>query len=123
MKRGSFFMQHEALGILLDIRDASRFIAEDTEDAAFETFVNDRRIYQLVAWNLTIIGEAVNRLHRRYPDVAERISDIPQIVGLRNLLIHAYDRIDHLTVWSAVQESLPKLRREVEAILEAEGVD
>jgi uncharacterized protein with HEPN domain len=116
-------MRREVLGILLDIRDAARFIAEDTEGATFDVYVNDRRTQQLVAWNLTINGEAVNRLHRKYPDIVESVSDIPQIVGLRNVLIHAYDRIDHPTVWSAVQESLPQLRREVEAILKAEGVD
>jgi len=116
-------MQREALGILLDIRDASRFIAHDTEGATFDTFVSDRRTQQLVAWNLTIIGVAANRLRRKHPDIAESISDIPKIVALRNVLIHAYDQIDHLTVWSAVHESLPLLRSEVEAILEAEGVD
>jgi uncharacterized protein with HEPN domain len=42
---------------------------------------------------------------------------------MRNVLIHDYDRIDHLTVWNAVQESLPLLRSEVEGILAAEGVD
>jgi uncharacterized protein with HEPN domain len=63
-------MQREALGIPLDIRDAAWFIAEDTEGVTFDSFASDRRTQQLVAWNLTIIGEAVNRLHRRFPDVA-----------------------------------------------------
>ena len=123
MRRGSFSMRPDALGMLVDIRDASWFIAEDTEGATFEVFVSDRRMHQLVERNLTIIGEAINRLSRKYPEIAARISAILNIVALRNVLIHGYDRIDYPTVWLAVQESLPILCREVEAILEAEGVD
>ncbi len=69
-----------------------------------------------------IIGEAVNRLRRHAPEVVEQISAANKIVGLRNVLIHGYDRIDNAALWFAVQESLPLLRAEVDALLrDAEG--
>ncbi|WP_221056874.1 hypothetical protein [Methanoculleus chikugoensis] len=35
-----------------------------------------------------IIGEALNQLLRREPDLGERISDAPLIIAFRNRLIH-----------------------------------
>ena len=83
----------------------------------FDSFEGDRRTRQLVERNFEIIGEAVNRLQRHAPDVAERISASQRIVGFRNALIHGYDVIDYPTVWRTVQESLPVLRTEVEQLL------
>ncbi len=111
-------MRRDTLGLLEDIQDAARFIVEDTAGMTFEAFEGDRRARQLVERNFEIIGEAVNRLHRRAPAVAEQISAYRQIVDFRNVLIHGYDVIDYPTVWRAVQESLPVLRTEVERLLQ-----
>ena len=69
-------MWPDTLGMLVDFRDFARFIADDTAGATFE-FLKHRRMRQLVERNLTIIGEAVNRLRRRDPEAADRISAIP----------------------------------------------
>ncbi len=112
-------MRRDTLGLLEDIRDAAQFIAEDTIGMTFDVFEGDRRTRQLVERNFEIIGEAVNRLHRHAPAVAEQISAHRQIVDFRNALINGYDVIDYPTVWRAVQESLPVLRAEVERLLHA----
>jgi uncharacterized protein with HEPN domain len=67
-----------------------------------------------------IIGEALNRLRRRDPDIAERISDLQQIVGMRNALIHRYDVTDYPIVWRAIHETLPILWEQIEELLPAE---
>ena len=71
-------MRFDTLGLLVDIRDSARFIAENTAGATYEEFLSDRRMRQLVGRNLTIIGEAVNRLRRRDPDTAAKIGAIRQ---------------------------------------------
>ena len=68
-------------------------------------------------YSFLIIGEAVNRLRRRDPDIAERISDTRQIVGMRNALIHGYSVTDYPIVWRAIQETVPVLREQIEALL------
>jgi len=113
-------MRFETHGMLVDIRDSARFIAEDTAGATFQEFMSDRQMRQLVERNLTIIGEAVNRLRRRDPDTAAKIEAIPQIVAMRNVITHGYDAIDYAKVWSAVHETLPTLREQVETLLPAE---
>jgi uncharacterized protein with HEPN domain len=110
-------MRRDSISLLEDIRDAARFIADDTAGMAFDTFAADRRTRQLVERNFEIIGEAVNRLRRRDPVIASRISSHNQIVGFRNALIHRYDGIDYSAVWRTVEDWLPVLRAEVEQLL------
>lgn len=48
--------------------------------------------------NLEIIGEAMNRILRAYPEI--QIDNAKKIVALRNQVIHGYDIIDDANVWS-----------------------
>ena len=111
-------MQLRTAGLLYDIHQAAQYIVEDTEGGTFETFVGNRLVRQTVERNITILAEAINRLVRRDPDTASRISDIPRLVGMRNILIHEYDEIDYATVWRTVEESVPILLREAETLLQ-----
>ena len=49
--------------------------------------------------------------------LAGRISDHRRIVDFRNILIHGYADVDDRVVWDVVQNKVPALRREVEALL------
>ena len=40
-----------------------------------------------------------------------------RIVDFRNVLTHGYDLIDHRIVWSTIEEEVPVLLAEVEALL------
>ena len=97
-------MPPDIIGTLEHIFEAASNIEDDTAGLTFEEFESDRRTRQLVAHNFQIIGEAVNRLRRHAPEVAEQISASNKIVGLRNALIHGYDRVDYSALWFAVQE-------------------
>lgn len=59
----------------------------------------------------------MNRLTQHDPDTAARISKHWQIVDFRNVLIHGYDLIDHRIVWSTIDEEVPGLLAQVEALL------
>jgi len=69
---------------------------------------------------LEIVGEAASRLPSdeqvRYPKIPWR-----QIVNLRNRLIHGYDRVDFDLLWKILQEDMPSLVAELDAILGARG--
>jgi len=81
-------------------------------------YLRDRRMRQVVERNLEIIGEALFRLRKTDPVTAASITDVHQIIGLRNRLAHGYDQeIDDAIVWRAVQESLPVLRADAEMLL------
>jgi uncharacterized protein with HEPN domain len=65
---------------------------------------------------LMIIGEAARAIdpatRQRYPSVPWR-----EILGMRNILVHDYFRINHEIVWETVEKHLPPLKDEVEKIL------
>ncbi|OFX24797.1 MAG: hypothetical protein A2033_03975 [Bacteroidetes bacterium GWA2_31_9] len=66
--------------------------------------------------NLEIIGEAVNRILNKKPDI--EIVNARQIVQFRNLVIHSYDNISDSNVWAVIINHLPKLKIEVQKLID-----
>ena len=58
----------------------------------------------------------VSRILQLNPDIS--ISSARKIVSLRNRVMHAYDSVDNETVWGIVMNHLPKLKAEVNKLLE-----
>lgn len=71
----------------------------------------DIKTQSAVERQLAIIGEAVNKLQREFPDMS--LNHTHQIIAFRNRLIHAYDSIDNSIVWSILQRHLPSLKNEI----------
>ena len=70
-----------------------------------------------MVYHLTVIGEAAARLT---PGLRDNHPEIPwpRIIGMRNLLIHGYFAIDLEEVWVTVDQRVPVLRRQIEAMLQ-----
>ena len=66
---------------------------------------------------LEVVGEALNRLSREWPELASQIPDSGRIIGFRNVLAHGYDVVDDEVVWDAATTDLPELTGSVEALL------
>ena len=64
---------------------------------------------------LSIIGEALTKADKLDKNLA--ITNIKQIIGLRNILVHDYDKIDAPRLLIIIQKNLPLLKEEVEIIL------
>ena len=58
-----------------------------------------------------IIGEAVNKLIKSEPTI--KISSSKHIIGLRNMIVHAYDSIDPTTLWRIMIKDIPTLKTEI----------
>ncbi|MBI3852538.1 MAG: DUF86 domain-containing protein [Verrucomicrobia bacterium] len=68
-----------------------------------------------------IIGEALGKAGAADSSLAERIPELPRIVGLRHRLIHGYDTVDDEIIWDIVQSKIPPLAQQLEAELKATG--
>lgn len=68
--------------------------------------------------NLEIIGEAINRILKADNAIVLKITDSIAIIGLRNQVIHAYDNISDETIWAILINHLPKLKVEIDKLLE-----
>ena len=75
-------------------------------------FYQDARTQDAVLHNLAVIGEIAKRVDVSYraehPTIPWR-----SMAGLRDVLIHQYDRVRLNLVWAAVEESLPALKVEI----------
>jgi len=76
----------------------------------------DRQLGLALVRLLEIVGEAASRVTkttcRSHPQVPW-----PQIVSLRNRLIHGYDAVDYDVLWKVIEEDLPPLINKLTAIL------
>jgi uncharacterized protein with HEPN domain len=76
------------------------------------------RLKQLALTRLVeIVGEAANRLSAATQEAHPEIP-WPQIVGMRNRLIHGYDVIDWDLLWDTVRSDLPPLIAALETIID-----
>lgn len=85
----------------------------------FEVYKSNTLLKSAIHYNLSVIGEATNRILRIDPEI--HISNARQIVGTRNFIIHGYDSLRSEMIWAIIINDLPKLRKEVEELLYASG--
>jgi len=94
--------------ILLDMLIASRRVIEFIGNQDRSAFQTDRKTQSAVLHQLLLIGEAAKRLSGDFRAQHPRIP-WKAITGLRDRLIHAYDRVDLTVVWDTCREDIPKL--------------
>lgn len=103
---------------LADILEALDWIAKAISGRTEVDFLADETLSCAVAQKLTIIGEAAARLR---PEIKARHNAVPwpDIVGLRNILVHEYFGIHWPLVWQTAVDHAPVLRRQVAEIVGA----
>ncbi len=109
-------MKHEIYVWLEDIRKSIDEIHDFLpEPLSYLDFEKDLKSRKAVERNIEIIGEALNRILKVYPEIV--ISDSRKIVDTRNRIIHGYDSITPDILWLIIQRSLPLLKDEVNELL------
>lgn len=69
----------------------------------------ENRVIQLALTRLMeIVGEAANRVSQETQQEHPKIP-WPQIIGMRNRLVHGYDVVDYDLLWDTVTNDLPSL--------------
>jgi len=102
---------------LFDVRIAIDEINSyfDNESRDFFSFKQNIMRKRAVERNLEIIGESINRILAKDPDI--KISDARKIVNLRNFVIHSYDSISDESIWAIVINHLPELKKEIDDLI------
>ena len=102
---------------VVSLRQMLDYAREATGMAAGRTRVDiesDRMLQLALTRLVEVVGEGATRVSREaqllYPDIPW-----PQIVSMRNRLIHGYDVVD----WDTICDDLPPLISELERIVEA----
>lgn len=113
-------MDKRVLKWLYDVKVAIDEINSYFVDAKMDFFEYKKNSMRkrAVERNLEIIGEAINRIIKNDHSISSKITDSIAIVGLRNQVIHAYDNISDETIWAILTNHLPKLKIEIDKLLE-----
>jgi uncharacterized protein with HEPN domain len=109
--------RHEGDIRLRHMLDHAREVVAMASGRARGELDTDRQLNLSLVRLLEIIGEAASRVPGRerlhYPDIPW-----PEIIALRNRLIHGYDSVDFDILWQIVTHDLPPLVAALERALE-----
>lgn len=101
---------------LRQMRDHAREALDLVRDRVRADLDRDRMLNLSLVRLLEIVGEAANRVpleeRPRYPQIPW-----PQLISLRNRLIHGYDNVDFDILWQIVTRDLPVLVSELDGIV------
>jgi uncharacterized protein with HEPN domain len=107
---------------LTDIIKATMAIETFLTNTDWNQFTGSELLQSAVLHQLTIIGEACSKtpkdLRDKYPNVEWK-----QIIGFRNIAVHAYFSVDLEIVWKTSTTRLNPLRQQINEILHLEFPD
>lgn len=112
-------MQKDDLVRLRHMLDAAReaeFFARNKTRSSLDI---DRKLVLALVKSIEIVGEAAANVTNKCREDLPQIP-WPNIIGMRNRLIHAYFDINLDILWKTVIEDLPPLIADLEKIVEVE---
>ena len=100
---------------LIDMLQAAREAAAFTDGLGFVEFEQNRMAQFAILKAIEIIGEAASQVG---PDFKEAHPEIPwpEIIGMRNRLVHGYFNVNLKRVWETVQQDIPHLISQLERL-------
>ena len=106
----------EANLYLSDILQSIEKILKFTEGMNFEDFKNNALVFDAIARNFEIIGEASIQLSE---EIKSKYDDIPwqKMRSMRNIVAHEYFGLDKKIIWTTIQKSIPELKNKISNIL------
>lgn len=111
-------MKKDPVIFLLHILESVELVEKYLSGIEEKEFLKSLILQDSVARRLEIIGEAVAHLTPGFRKKYVKV-DWKTIKNMRNLLIHEYFGVNLKVVWNTAKYDLPKLRREIEKIVES----
>ncbi|OGI04498.1 MAG: hypothetical protein A2Y25_06075 [Candidatus Melainabacteria bacterium GWF2_37_15] len=99
-----------------DMLQACMDIQAVINNITFNDFKDDMLRYRAIERLFEILGEAANKIPK---EIQEKYPEIPwrNIIGMRNIIIHCYERVDLTTLWGAGKKDVALLVKPLEEIL------
>lgn len=82
-----------------------------------DEFYNDTKSFDASMMNFIVIGEMVDKLSEDFLNETSDKIDWLKVKGFRNIIAHNYFGIDAEEVWQIIDDSLPKLKQDLESII------
>ncbi|WP_294671256.1 HepT-like ribonuclease domain-containing protein [uncultured Fluviicola sp.] len=109
-------MQPKILKYILDIQSVIQEIevVKAKANNNFHAFQADIILQRAIERDLEIIGEAIRNIIEIDPTI--QITSAKNIIGLRNIIAHAYDSIEPEMIWGIIQNHIPLLSDQIKTI-------
>ena len=110
---------HDDIIPLEHMAEAAKAVLEWTAGRDWSSFRQDVQLQAAVTYEIQIIGEAARRLSQSFRDAHPAIP-WQDMIAMRNVVVHRYDRVDPGLLWRAVAEDLPVLVAQLTELLPPE---
>jgi len=108
------------LEYLRHILDEIEYLISISADLDKDKFLEDDTLKRAFVRSIEIIGEASKKvtpeMKEKYPKVEWKA-----LAGMRDRLIHGYFGVDYEIIWDVVQQKIPTLRQQIQAIINKEN--
>jgi uncharacterized protein with HEPN domain len=105
-------IQKYLFDINVSIDSIEKYLGEKRD---FNIYKSNKMLRRAVEREFEIIGEALSCIQKI--DSSLEISGKGQIIGMRNRVIHGYDKIDDEIVWGTIVRHLPILKAEISKLI------
>jgi uncharacterized protein with HEPN domain len=107
---------------VLDIFLAGQRVLSFAQGLSRVELETDVMRHSAILYQIEIMGEATKRLSSSYrnehPEIPWR-----DIAGMRDIIIHQYDRINFEVVWDVTQDNIPRLLAMIAPLLPEEPLE
>lgn len=108
---------------LRDALSACNKLADLSSGRDYEWY-RANEIYRLACERLLeIVGEALKAALDLDHDLLHAIPEIRSAIGLRNRVIHEYDAVDDLILWTTIEFNIPELTTRLNILLGGTSVN
>jgi len=98
--------------IILKIINYIDTILKYTDNVNYTEFINDSMMVEACVFNLSQIGELVNKLDEKY---MTKYPEMPwfKMRGLRNHIVHDYEGVNLKLIWEIIDTDIKILRQQL----------
>ena len=110
-------MDSRLLEYLRQLKIAAQQSILFVDGMTYAEFQEDTKTQRAVTMNLVILGASAARIEERFPDFVSAHPEIAwtAIRGMRNRIVHEYFILNFETIWTTIEEELPRLIQQVES--------
>ena len=113
---GCYYMSERDQIIVRKILDYAKETLTFIGEYEYSDFMADRKTIAACAFAISQIGELSNSIS---DEARTSHTNIPwrSLRGMRNRIVHDYDHVDYMVMWSTLTQSIPELIEKLSAII------